>query len=512
MPSRKTYFADYTVEQRKEWAQRGWALPDGSYPIANVAMLDAAIKTYGMGNSPKAEIKAHIIKRARALGATDRLPDGWTSDHADPNTDLATVTITDVELVKAGNWASNLSGRVPITGEDLDAMLAAATDIEIDSVPVKLGHIDPRFDGEPAYGWVRNMRRIGETLVADLTGVPSKLAQVVQSAFPRRSVEINWAVKTPSGRQYKASLAGVALLGVTPPAVKGLADIVALYSGDPNEADSTSVIDIIDGANDEAAVAQAAALSAMSHYAAMVDGTDAQAMASAAMALFSAQSGDLSQKLSQHGPDAIHPKPAIPKSEGPVNDEQVRTALGLAADFVVTDQLRKLAEDQTKIAEQAAADQAKAAADAKAEADRVAAEAKAKAEADALAANGGQPPVVTVDKAAFEQLQANAQAGAEAARILADQERERELTAALSGGKIAPASLDAYRKLWDTNKEQTRALLSGLPQVFSTTTAFSSAPSGTGGPGDTDAFGLTEADWKKALDNDFNLDSHGGTR
>jgi len=66
-----------TVEQRRAWARKGIALPDGSFPIPNVAFLRKAIHAYGRAGN-KARAKAHIIRRARALGATNLLPEGWS--------------------------------------------------------------------------------------------------------------------------------------------------------------------------------------------------------------------------------------------------------------------------------------------------------------------------------------------------------------------------------------------------------------------------------------------------
>jgi hypothetical protein len=156
---------------------------------------------------------------------------------------MPTTTIPDVELVRVGNWASAMSGRVPITGDDLDEMVRAAQDAQVDYAPVKLGHVDPRFDGEPALGWIRNLRRVGDVLLGDLADVPEKMVEVARSAFRRRSVEIAWGVKTPGGRKYTAALSGLALLGVTAPAVKGLADVVSRYSGSVT-ADSFSATEV----------------------------------------------------------------------------------------------------------------------------------------------------------------------------------------------------------------------------------------------------------------------------
>jgi hypothetical protein len=67
---------DVSTEERKEDAKTGHALPDGSFPIDTVNDLENAVKAYGRAKN-KVQAKRHIIKRARALGATDKLPEGW---------------------------------------------------------------------------------------------------------------------------------------------------------------------------------------------------------------------------------------------------------------------------------------------------------------------------------------------------------------------------------------------------------------------------------------------------
>jgi uncharacterized Zn finger protein (UPF0148 family) len=66
----------YSEESRMEMAKRGMALPDGSYPIKDVADLRNAIQAYGRAKDKEAA-KAHIIKRAMALGAEDMIPENW---------------------------------------------------------------------------------------------------------------------------------------------------------------------------------------------------------------------------------------------------------------------------------------------------------------------------------------------------------------------------------------------------------------------------------------------------
>lgn len=73
---------DYSDKQRANLADKGHALPDGSFPIATKGDLANAINDYGRAKD-KAVAKAHIIKRARALGAVDKLPPKWGVDKAD---------------------------------------------------------------------------------------------------------------------------------------------------------------------------------------------------------------------------------------------------------------------------------------------------------------------------------------------------------------------------------------------------------------------------------------------
>ena len=68
---------DFSTEERRRMAKSGVAMPDGSYPIPDRDALRRAIAAYGRGGN-KAAVRRHIVARARALGATDMLPDGWT--------------------------------------------------------------------------------------------------------------------------------------------------------------------------------------------------------------------------------------------------------------------------------------------------------------------------------------------------------------------------------------------------------------------------------------------------
>jgi hypothetical protein len=154
----------------------------------------------------------------------------------------------NVELVTVGTHPAS-TGETEVTREDLEAILAAHSDLRF--APVKLGHQSTLNEGQPAYGQVtpteivhRNGR---DVLLGRLSGIPARLAEVMKHAFPDRSVEIGWGVKGLSGKAHRAALVGLALLGVTPPAVKDLSPIdqaLALYSSDGIDAQGFSVVSL----------------------------------------------------------------------------------------------------------------------------------------------------------------------------------------------------------------------------------------------------------------------------
>lgn len=65
---------DFNKEERK----KAHTVPGtDKYPIENEEDLKSAIKLVGRSSLPTDKVKRHIISRAKALGLTDKLPDGW---------------------------------------------------------------------------------------------------------------------------------------------------------------------------------------------------------------------------------------------------------------------------------------------------------------------------------------------------------------------------------------------------------------------------------------------------
>lgn len=67
---------DFSTKDRVRLAKIGQAMPDGGYPIRNVADLKRAIAAYGRGTN-KTAVKKWIKKRAKELDAEKLLPSNW---------------------------------------------------------------------------------------------------------------------------------------------------------------------------------------------------------------------------------------------------------------------------------------------------------------------------------------------------------------------------------------------------------------------------------------------------
>lgn len=119
---------DFSTAKRKTLAKKKHALPDGSYPIENVADLENAIQSFGRAKN-KPIVKNWIVKRAKALGATDKLPAAWNVSGAVKHEDeVIGVTFDEIsELLLAH-------------GIDFDSLTAAQQEIVLKHWGVKGMH------------------------------------------------------------------------------------------------------------------------------------------------------------------------------------------------------------------------------------------------------------------------------------------------------------------------------------------------------------------------------------
>jgi hypothetical protein len=150
----------------------------------------------------------------------------------------ALVTIPDVELCAVGTWHAS-TGTTTFTLQDMLDSVAALDCPGVRNPVLKLGHTEDdgagiRWDGEPAVGWIGNMRMAADNakIVGDFTGMPAWLAGVLPSAYPDRSVEIYRPFICQIGHVHPAAITAVALLGVSRPGVgvlRSLQDVAGLY-------------------------------------------------------------------------------------------------------------------------------------------------------------------------------------------------------------------------------------------------------------------------------------------
>ena len=97
--------AKYDAEQLRAMLAKGHAIKnedgDPSYPIGDVEDLKKAIKAVGRGGGDHDKIRRYIIRRAKALKATNLLPDDWTTSGAKESLVVETATISEKAAASA---------------------------------------------------------------------------------------------------------------------------------------------------------------------------------------------------------------------------------------------------------------------------------------------------------------------------------------------------------------------------------------------------------------------------
>jgi hypothetical protein len=109
-------FAYIPEKVREKAAEKGQALPDGSFPIRNIKDLKNAVQAYGRAKaSKKAAVRKHIMKRAKALGRADLIPDTFKDTAAIEAAEFSSVKEELATRVRGYSWAdkaSELSAKV----------------------------------------------------------------------------------------------------------------------------------------------------------------------------------------------------------------------------------------------------------------------------------------------------------------------------------------------------------------------------------------------------------------
>jgi hypothetical protein len=154
-------------------------------------------------------------------------------------------TLPNIELAAVGTWKAS-TGETTFTLQDFTDAVAALDCPGVRNPVIKLGHDEEdstsgvRWDGEPAVGWVANMRVAGAKIVGDLTGLPAWLADadenglsVLAAAYPDRSIEIYRPFVCQIGHAHPSVITALSLLGVYAPGVgvlKSMQDVYAVFT------------------------------------------------------------------------------------------------------------------------------------------------------------------------------------------------------------------------------------------------------------------------------------------
>lgn len=130
-----------------------------------------------------------------------------------PTHDSTRPEALEIEVFKTGDYGAKGN----YTAEDLDA-IAASYKPEFHEAPVTLDH----QQSGPAEGWVRSLRRVGNTLYATLQGISPRLNQLLMSGqYKKRSIELFASNKNEA---EAPRLKAVTFLGAATPQVKGMSD------------------------------------------------------------------------------------------------------------------------------------------------------------------------------------------------------------------------------------------------------------------------------------------------
>jgi hypothetical protein len=326
-----------------------------------------------------------------------------------------------VELARPGIWKLS-SGPTEFTAEMLRdaADFYAATGGE--RVALGFGHLDSRFDGEPAFGWVSNVRYteddIGPLLLGDLVDMDDWVAAAAPRYWPKRSIEGVKGV-TFNGREFGLVLTRLALLGSTPPGIpvlKSLTDVRQL-------------------------VAASVAATGGVWIAASVPESSPELGATPPGEI------DPSNREGAAGmPDAAKLREALGLSPD-VSDDEVRAALASAGLVASQPEPQKPAPEPNPAPQPAPSPQP---------------EPSPQRQPDLVTASAAQPGTLVIASSVWEETQKTIQNLTQFVDKTKRDERDTVIAKAVGDGKFTPAQKTHFSRLWDADPDGTRNLIDNL--------------------------------------------------
>lgn len=419
------------------------------------------------------------------------------------------VRIENVPLLRTGQDYPLSTGPRTFTEEDLQAAVAAlANDPAVRPARIKIDGLAESFDpdahgGEPALGWIEDLAvsANGQELTGTLV-VPDWLEAVADFAYPNRSVEGFVHATTATGQSHDFVLTAVALLGVDLPGISTLPDLAeflnsgpagaapapeaiaasAKWEGDPVKAGMDQEIvrrrlmDWIQGgadgqdlpeSNDSVWDLWPVALRFDDQgkpYAKVMDeGTGRLYSVSIAVSGNDVTFGPFVEVMEQDVPVAaaadrpagkvwasradVRPTPTDEETD--MDIAALREAAGLTAEQLPDDATPEQVTEAMRLPVEPPEE----------EEEVPTPEAPAETP-EPVAASAKLPEgVVAIDKATLETLQAGAQTAQQIAAKQAREDRDRVIASAVREGRFAPAQRENYERLWDSDPDGTRKLL-----------------------------------------------------
>lgn len=148
------------------------------------------------------------------------------------------LNLDDVEIFRTGTWNGD-----KYDARDLDDIVNAFDQVGF-KPPVKLGHKED--SGDPAYGWVSSLRRVGDKLLASFVDLPKPIYEAIKNKrFNAVSSEIFFNL-TRGNKKFRRVLKAVALLGAEIPAVSGLKPLHDSFRGLSVERESAYTLQMED--------------------------------------------------------------------------------------------------------------------------------------------------------------------------------------------------------------------------------------------------------------------------
>lgn len=149
---------------------------------------------------------------------------------------METKSLNNVEIFSVGIWKGMTFSRA-----DLDDIVDNTNDVFDELMPyAKLDHDRDQWlirnSGLPAAGWLTNIRRVDDKILADIDRVPALVADIIDMGGYRRvSIEL-WMefVSAITEKRYNMVMPALAFLGAETPAVRNLEDLADWYKKQEN--------------------------------------------------------------------------------------------------------------------------------------------------------------------------------------------------------------------------------------------------------------------------------------